>query len=59
MGIVTPFHTSSVENGDKLRYHNQSECGYGKEIILSGHKVEGTGTNRILCERCADIAAGR
>ncbi len=59
MGLVNPFHTSSDEDGDKLVYHNQSECGYGKEIIKNGHKVDGVGTGRRLCDRCADITAGK
>jgi hypothetical protein len=59
MGVVDEFHTSSDEDGDKLVHHNQSECGYGKEIIRNGHKVLGKLTGSVLCTRCADIAAGR
>ena len=59
MTLMDAFYTSSTEDGDKLVYHNQSECGYGQEIIRNGNKVAGKGTNRDLCERCADIAAGK
>jgi hypothetical protein len=52
MPKVNAFHTSSDEDGGKLVYHVQSECGYGQEIIRNNHKVEGPGVNRSLCERC-------
>jgi hypothetical protein len=56
MGLVGAIYTSSDEDGDKLVYHNQSECGYRKEIIRNGNQVEGIGTGRDLCERCAELA---
>jgi hypothetical protein len=56
---MAAFHTSSDEDGDKLVYHNQSECGYGQEIIRNGHKVDNDTAGRTLCERCADLAAGK
>jgi hypothetical protein len=59
MSKVDAFHTSSTEDGDRLVYHNQSECGYGKEIIRNGHKVPNDIAGRSLCDRCADIEAGR
>jgi hypothetical protein len=58
MALVAAFHTSSDEDGDKLVYHNQSECGYAKEIIKNGHVVPNDIAGRTLCTRCADIAAG-
>ena len=59
MGLMAAFHTSSDEDGDKLVYHNQSECGYAKEIIRNGNQVPDDTAGRTLCERCADIAAGK
>ena len=59
MGLVADFHTSSDEDGDKLVHHNQSECGYGKEIIRNGHKVDRRLPGSVLCSRCADIASGK
>jgi hypothetical protein len=59
MGVVAEFHTSSDEDGDKLVHHNQSECGYAKEIIRNNHKVLGKLPSSVLCERCAAIAAGK
>lgn len=59
MGLISAFHTSSDEDGDKLVHHNQSECGYGQEIIRNGNKVDGVLAGSVLCERCTDIAAGK
>jgi len=59
MGTTLPFHTSSDEDGDKLVHHDQSECGYAKEIIRNGNQVAGVLLGSVLCERCAEIAAGR
>ena len=60
MGLVTNFHTSTGPDGaGKLKYHNQSECGYGEEIIRNGHKVTGRQAGDSLCDRCKDIAAGK
>jgi hypothetical protein len=56
MGLVAAFHTSSDEDGDKLVYHNQSECGYGKEIIKNGHKVDNDTGERTLCRTCDALA---
>jgi hypothetical protein len=58
MALVNEFHTSSEEDGDKLVYHNQSECGYGKEIIRNGNRISGRADGSTLCERCRDIALG-
>jgi hypothetical protein len=57
MGLVDDFHTSSDEDGDELKYHNQSECSYGQEIIRNGYSVAGTGVGRSLCSRCAELVA--
>ena len=59
MALVADFHTSSTEDGDKLVYHNQSECGYGKEIIKNGNKVADRQPGDTLCDACTDLAAGK
>lgn len=56
MSKVDAFHTSSDEDGDKLVYHNQSECGYGKEIIRNGHYVKGVLAGSELCTKCEELA---
>ena len=56
MTLIAAFHTSSDEDGDKLVYHNQSECGYAKEIIRNGNVVPNDIAGRTLCERCRDLA---
>jgi hypothetical protein len=57
MSLVTDFHTSSTEDGDELVYHNQSECGYAKEIIRNGNKVAGRRAGDRLCDKCAELAS--
>lgn len=54
---VSAFHTNSDEyrEEDKKVYHDQSECGYGKEI-KSWHRVGGRGEHR-RCDRCEALAA--
>lgn len=58
MAKVPAFHTSTDEDGDPLRHHDESECGYGKEIIRNGHYVAGILPGSILCDRCRDLAKG-
>ena len=54
---VNDFHTSTGPDGaGKLKYHNQSEYGYGKEIIKNGHKVTGRQPGDSLCETCKNLA---
>jgi hypothetical protein len=57
MGKIPAFHTNSPEYGPKHRnvYHDQSECGYGKEI-KPWHRIDGT-ANRPRCDRCEDLAS--
>ena len=57
MGYVSAFHTSSDEDGDKLVHHDQSECGYGKEIIRNGHYVLGVLPGSDLCKKCKELGA--
>lgn len=55
MGKIPAFHTDSPEYPPTHRnvFHDQSECGYGKEIKTE-HRVPGEG-NRPPCDRCKDL----
>jgi hypothetical protein len=56
MTKVNDFHTSTGPDGaGQLKYHDQSECGYGKEIIRNGHKVAGRQPGDSLCDRCREL----
>jgi hypothetical protein len=55
MSETLPFHTSSDE--DEPVYHDQSECGYGKEIIRDGNMVAGVLQGSTLCTECARLAS--
>jgi hypothetical protein len=51
MPYTDPFYTS--EHEPHPVYHNNSACGDGQRIIRDGHKVDGEGVDRTLCEDCA------
>ncbi len=55
---VLAFHTDSTdyEPEEKWRYHDQSECGYGKRIKNDGNDVPGA-DGRKRCDRCNTLAA--
>jgi|CZKG01.1.fsa_nt_gi hypothetical protein len=57
MGLILPFHTNSDEyrEEDRKVFHDQSECGYGKEI-KSWHREPGE-DGRDRCDRCETLAA--
>jgi len=57
MSKVPAFHTNSQEYPPSHRnvYHDESQCGYGKEI-KSEHRVSGPG-KRPRCDRCRDLAS--
>lgn len=57
MSKVPAFHTNSQEYPPSHRnvYHDESQCGYGKEIKPE-HRVSGPG-NRPRCDRCRDLAS--
>ncbi|HUA11537.1 MAG TPA: hypothetical protein VMA83_05995 [Solirubrobacteraceae bacterium] len=59
MTYVNPFHTDTTlyRTEDQLVYHDQEECGYGKEIKKDGNALDGTAGRR-RCDRCNDIATG-
>jgi len=56
MAKIEPFHTNSDEyrEEDKKVYHDDTECGYGKEI-KSWHREQGKDDRR-RCDRCDDLA---
>ncbi len=56
MPQVPPFHTNSLEYSEHHRnvYHDNSECGYGREIRPE-HRVSGT-AGRPRCDRCTTLA---
>ena len=56
MAKVPAFHTNSPEYPPTHRnvYHDESTCGYGKEI-KSWHRVSGTG-NRPRCDECIRLS---
>jgi hypothetical protein len=54
---VPAFHTDSDDYRpeDKLVYHDNDECQYGKEIKRDGNQVAGTDGRR-RCYRCDELA---
>jgi hypothetical protein len=57
MPKVNPFHTTSTEYSSTQRsvYHDNSLCGYGKEIKPE-HRAPNT-AGRPRCGRCNTLAA--
>jgi hypothetical protein len=55
---ISAFHTNSDEYRpeDRKVFHDQSECGYGKEIKRNKHDVAGT-DGRDRCDRCEDLTS--
>jgi H+-transporting ATPase len=56
---VAPFHTDVNTSPGEPVFHDSIACHYGKEIISSGHYLDGTGDRR-RCEWCgahAEVAA--
>jgi hypothetical protein len=58
MAEVPDFHTSGVEDGDELVFHNQSECPVGSAVTERGIAVPGRGYYRTLCAHCRSIVDG-
>jgi hypothetical protein len=58
MTKVAAFHTDSdlYRPEDKLVYHDNDECGYGKEIKRDGNDIAGPAGRR-RCYRCDDLDA--
>jgi hypothetical protein len=57
MAQVTPFFSSHTAPGEPHVYHDESECGRGKQVIRYGYQVEGTGTKRKKCASCATLTS--
>jgi len=66
MSAVPAFHTEtdSPEYNPRERYiyHNQSDCGYGREVKQDNNGINGMGKDpdgkpRLLCDRCTQLAA--
>ena len=58
MAKIPPFHTDTDDYRpeDKLVYHDDTECDYGKRIMEDGNAKPGTAGRR-RCERCDSLAA--
>jgi hypothetical protein len=52
---VEPFYATRIVVGSKI-FHNQSECGPGKQVMTRGHGVKGDVSDKTICARCAAIA---
>ncbi len=52
---VEPFYATRIMVRSNV-FHNQSECGAGKQVITRGHGVTGDVSDKIICSRCAAIA---
>jgi len=55
MAPVHEFHTAGGEDNHEPRYHNQSDCPHGLEIIRNAHYVAGRGAGHELCGSCAEL----
>lgn len=49
--LAEPFYARSSNV-----FHNQSECGSGRRVILHGNGVTGDITGKTICNRCAVLA---
>ena len=58
MTTISDFHSSGVEDGDELVYHNQRECAPGQAIANKGTAVPGRGYYRTLCPECRALLEG-
>jgi hypothetical protein len=52
---VEPFYATRILVRSNV-FHNQSECGTGKQVLTRGHGVTGDVSDKIICARCAAIA---
>ena len=56
MAPVNEFHSTGDEDRLERKYHNQSECPFGRTIIRNGHYVPGRGAQEVLCAYCEELA---
>ena len=52
---VEPFYATRIMVRSNV-FHNQSECGAGKQVMTRGHGVIGDVSDKTICARCAAIA---
>jgi hypothetical protein len=52
---VEPFYATRILVRSNV-FHNQSECGAGKQVMTRGHGVTGDVSDKTMCARCAAIA---
>ena len=58
MTFVPEFHSSGIEDGEELIFHNQAECRVGRALKKNGTSSPGQGYYRTLCRECQAIVAG-
>lgn len=52
---VEPFYATRIMVRSNV-FHNQSECGAGKQVMTRGHGATGDVSDKTICSRCAAIA---
>jgi hypothetical protein len=52
---VEPFYATRIVARSNV-FHNQSECGPGKQVLTRGHGATGDVSDKTICSRCAAIA---
>ena len=52
---VEPFYATRILVRSNV-FHNQSDCGAGKQVMTRGHGVTGDVSDMTICARCAAIA---
>lgn len=58
MTMVPDFHSTGIEDGDILVFHNRSDCPIGAAIKRRGTAAAGQGFYRVLCAKCQNLADG-
>jgi len=58
MAKIPEFHSTGIEDGSEVVFHNQSTCPIGLELKKSGTSLPGQGYYRTLCKKCQDIGDG-
>jgi hypothetical protein len=58
MAKIPDFHSTGIEDGSEVVFHNQSACPVGQALKKSGTSLPGQGYFRTLCKMCQDIGAG-
>ncbi len=58
MAKIPDFHSTGIEDGSEVVFHNQSACPIGQELKKLGTSLAGQGYFRTLCKKCQDIGEG-